>query len=36
MAREGQAEITTAFSGEGASVKEESSSREAFAISELS
>lgn len=36
MAREGEAEILTGFCSEGASVKEESASREAFAIGELS
>jgi hypothetical protein len=34
MAREGQTELLTGLRGEGASVKEESSSGEAFAISE--
>ena len=36
MAREGEAEILTALCSEGAGIKEESASREAFAISELS
>jgi hypothetical protein len=35
MAREGEAEILTGLCSEGAGVKEESASREAFAISEL-
>jgi len=35
MAREGEAEITAALSGERAGIKEESASREAFAIGEL-
>jgi hypothetical protein len=34
MAREGEAELFASFRSEGASVKEESASREAFAISE--
>jgi len=36
MAREGETEILTGLRGEGTSVKEESASREAFAIGELS
>jgi len=32
MAREGEAELLTGVRGEGASVKEESSSREAFSV----
>ena len=36
MAREGEAEITAAFGGERAGIKEESASGEAFAIGKLS